>query len=378
MKILLTATSLLPDYGGPAFSVSRLATALADVGIKVGLWAADGSAPGTQLLPRQASVQRLAGSEADALDHFGAADIVHDNGIWLPHNHRLAVLTERCRITRVVSIRGMLEPWALRHKRAKKKVAWWLYQRHDVRSAQCHITTGETECENLRRLDLGVPIATIPNGVDVPEDRNIETASSSLSAQKTALFLGRIYPVKGLPMLVQAWARVRPSGWRLRIAGPDEAGHQKHVETAVSDAGLGEVISFVGPVGAAGKSDLFFNADLFVLPTYSESFGMAIAEALAHGVPVLTTTGAPWPMLQESGCGWWVEPTVQGIADGLESRRNPDAIHLRGSFAKFNASAPRQTCSAQRVAKFEAAILTSQPNTGFDAEHFANKMSQQE
>jgi glycosyltransferase involved in cell wall biosynthesis len=334
MKVLLTATSLQTDYGGPAFSVSRLARALVDAGVQVGLWAADGSALVTQLLPKQTMVQRLAGSESAALEDFGPVDVLHDNGIWLPHNHHLAVLAKKRGIPRVVSIRGMLEPWAFRHKHAKKKVAWWLYQRRDLGRAQCHITTGEAEAGNVRRLELGVPIATIPNGVDVPKDRRprIETESMICGRARTALFLGRIYPIKGLPMLVEAWSRVRPVGWRLRIAGPDEAGHQKQVEKAVADAGLIDIISFLGPVDRELKSDLFGDADIFVLPTYSENFGMAIAEALAHGLPVLTTTGAPWPMLQETGCGWWVEPSVDGLAEGLRAATSlaPEMLQQMG------------------------------------------------
>ena len=330
MKVLLTATSLQMDYGGPAFSVSRLARALVDAGVQVGLWAADGSAPVTQLLPKQTTVQRLAGSESEALEDFGSVDLLHDNGIWLPHNHHLAVLAEKRGIPRVVSIRGMLEPWAFRHKHAKKKVAWWLYQRRDLRRAQCHITTGEAEAGNVRRLELGVPIATIPNGVDVPEDRLPKIETESMTGRpRTALFLGRIYPIKGLPMLVEAWAKVRPVGWRLRIAGPDEAGHQKQVEKAIADARLNDVISFLGPVDPERKSALLWDADLFVLPTYSENFGMAIAEALAHGLPVLTTTGAPWPMLQEAGCGWWVEPSVDCLAEGLRAATNSEPEMLQ-------------------------------------------------
>jgi glycosyltransferase involved in cell wall biosynthesis len=334
MKVLLTVTSLRTDYGGPAFSVSRLARALVDAGVQVGLWASDGSAPVTQLLPKHTTVQRLAGSESEALEDFGLVDLLHDNGIWLPHNHRLAVLAEKRGIPRLVSIRGMLEPWAFRHKHAKKKVAWWLYQRRDLRRAQCHITTGEAEAGNVRRLELGVPIATIPNGVDMPEDRlpRIEGESIICGRPRTALFLGRIYPIKGLPMFVEAWSRVRPVGWRLRIAGPDEAGHQKQVEKFVADAGLNEVISFLGPVDPERKRDLFSDADLFVSPTYSENFGMAIAEALAHGLPVLTTTGAPWPMLQETGCGWWVEPSVDGLTEGLQEATNsqPEMLQQMG------------------------------------------------
>ena len=131
MRVLLTGTSLLPEYGGPAFSVSRLAMALAEAGAEVGLWASDQSAMFTPLLPAGSSVQRIIGTEAEALDRFGETDILHDNGIWLRHNHRLAVFAEKRGIPRVVSTRGMLEPWALNHKGLKKKIAWRLDRPRD-------------------------------------------------------------------------------------------------------------------------------------------------------------------------------------------------------------------------------------------------------
>jgi len=339
LKVLVTGTSLLPDYGGPAFSVSRLAMALAEAGAEVGLWASDQSTALTPLLPVKSSVQRIIGTEAQALDHFGDTDILHDNGIWLPHNHRLALLAERRGIIRVVSTRGMLEPWALSHKQLKKRLAWCLYQRRDLGHARCHHTTAESEARNVRNLRLGVPVVVVPNGVDVPEERSCLCGSGTKKAfrRRTALFLGRIYPVKGLPMLVEAWARVRPEGWLLRIAGPDEAGHQKQVERAVAAADLGEVVSFTGPILHQMKKSAFFDADLFVLPTHSESFGVVVAEALAHGLPVLTTTAAPWSILPESGCGWWVDATVDGIAEGLRQATILDSETLRSMGAKGRA-----------------------------------------
>jgi glycosyltransferase involved in cell wall biosynthesis len=338
VKVFLTGTSLLPTYGGPALSISRLATALTEIGVEVGLWAPDQSAPATPLLSDKSPVRRLAGSEAEALDGFGGADVLHDNGVWLPHNHRLTKLAAKHDIPRLVSTRGMLEPWAMNHKRWKKTVAWWLYQRRDLNRARCLHATAETEARNLQRLRLDVPICMIPNGVDVPEGRPnvdyIERAKRDRGGRKTALFLGRIYPVKGLPMLIEAWARVRPDGWILRIAGPDEAGHRAEVENAVSAANLSEVVSFIGPVDGQTKQSTFFEADLFVLPTHSESFGMVVAEALAHGLPVLTTTGAPWSMLSERGCGWWVDPTVDGIAQGLRLATSQDVKTLKTMGAK--------------------------------------------
>ena len=366
LNIFLAGTSVAPAYGGPAYSVSRLATALAARGHRVGLWTPDGSVTASPLLDGS-SVERLDGSAAAALDAFGRPDVLHDNGIWLAHNHALATEAARRRVARIVSPRGMLEPWAVRHKRGKKSIAWWLYQRRDLTRATGHHATADTEGGNLEKLGLGVPVHVIPNGVDVPDDaalaqhsagtgdaargtsvtgrtdgrdeardsRTHVTAASSPGTTRTALFLGRLYPVKGLPMLIDAWARVRPANWSLAIAGPDEAGHRAVVEAAVRANGLEDAVTFTGPLAADAKRRALLDADLFVLPTHSESFGIAIAEALAHGRPVLTTRGAPWPMLEERGCGWWVQPDVEGLADGLAAatalaRPALDAMGARG------------------------------------------------
>jgi glycosyltransferase involved in cell wall biosynthesis len=224
----------------------------------------------------------------------------------------------------------------MNHKRSKKAVAWWLYQRRDLKQARCHHATAGPEAQNLRRLELGVPVRIISNGVDVPEARVPDSRDHNIEGrqQRTALFLGRIYPVKGLPMLIDAWARVRPDGWVLKIAGPDEAGHRAQVESLVVAFGLSDKISFVGPVSGEAKRSTFSEADLFVLSSHSESFGMAIAEALAHGLPVLTTRGAPWPMLQEQGCGWWVDGTVHGLTEGLRQATSSDSRTLQAMGAR--------------------------------------------
>jgi glycosyltransferase involved in cell wall biosynthesis len=274
---------------------------------------------------------------SEALDRFGEVDILHDNGVWLLHNHRLAVIAGRRSIPRLVSTRGMLEPWAIRHKRLKKKLAWRLYQERDLKQARCLVASNDSEARNLQKFGLDVHIAIIPNGVDVPyqlPDKVASVTKDGDERKKIALFLGRIYPIKGLPMLIQAWARTRPKGWVLRIAGPDEAGHQRQVERAVSDAGLRDVVSFTGPVEAETRKSVFLDADLFVLPSHSESFGMVVAEALAHGLPTLTTTATPWSILRDKSCGWWVNPTVEGIAEGLYEATRLDTPALRAMGAR--------------------------------------------
>jgi glycosyltransferase involved in cell wall biosynthesis len=322
--------------------------ALAGAGVEVGLWASDQSALATSLLPPCSPVHRLIGTPREALDRFGNPDILHDNGIWLAHNHRWAVLSETRLIPRVVSTRGMLEPWALRHKQFKKRIAWQLYQRRDLRQAHYHHTTANPEALNLQALQLGVPIVTVPNGVQLPDEQSSLAAAGGAhghpNALRVALFLGRIYPVKGLPILIEAWARTRPIGWTLRIVGPDEAGHQKHLQAAIDSAGLHEVITFVGPLADRMKNAAFFNAELFVLPSYSESFGIAVAEALAHGLPVLTTTGTPWSMLRDNGCGWWVGATVDCIADALAEATSLDSESLSKMGSKGRALVAEHFC----------------------------------
>jgi glycosyltransferase involved in cell wall biosynthesis len=338
MRIFLSATSLLPDYGGPAYSVTRLADALADAGAEVGLWAAKQSIPTALSLHRRSKVRLLTGSATSALASFGKVDVLHDNGMWLSHNHSIAVSAAQHNIPRVVSTHGMLEPWAVRHKRLKKSVAWLLYQRRDLQRAQLHHTTSAQEARNIERFRLGVPISVIRHGADLPDanfgNGDYPAKETDGRRPRTALFVGRIHPVKGLPMLIEAWSRVRPDGWRLQIAGPDEAGHRAKVERAVSVTGLNEVVSFLGPIEGALKSTAFFDANLLILPSYSESFGIAVAEALAHGLPVLTTTGTPWSEVARRGCGWWVEPTVDALVQGLRQSTSQDDATLRAMGAK--------------------------------------------
>ncbi len=129
--------------------------------------------------------------------------------------------------------------------------------------------------------------------------------------------MGRIHRSKGLLNLVQAWAKVRPPNWKIILAGPDEENHRAEVEAAISQNHLGGVFEFTGLVDGQHKWDLYQRADLFILPTFTENFGLTVAEALAVGVPVITTHGAPWADLENYRCGWWVEIGAAPLAEAL-------------------------------------------------------------
>ena len=332
--MFISATSFLPTHGGPAFSVSRLATELANAGLQVGVWAADGTAKATRLL-QSPSILRLDGPVRAALGQFGRPDIVHDNGIWLPHNHELARVASRHKIPRLVSLRGMVEPWAMNYKKWKKKVAWQIYQRTDLRLASCLHVTSDMEAESAAGYGLGVPIFKVPNGVDVPEmptQSHVIEFEQGFRQPRTALFLSRLHPIKGLSLLIEAWGRTRPPLWRLEIAGPDDGGYRAKMEGLVKLRSLGGVVTFVGPLYGKTKTAAYLHSDLFILPSYSENYGMVIAEALAHGLPVVTTTGTPWAELRSQDCGWCVSPTIDEISEALRTATShkPEVLKAMG------------------------------------------------
>jgi glycosyltransferase involved in cell wall biosynthesis len=333
MHVFQAISSCTPDYGGPAFLVARLAQTLASRGVQVSVWAADGSAPTTSLLPPSSPVRRLAGNLKDALTSGPVIDVVHDHGIWLPYNHRLAKLSSSRKIPRIVSLHGMLDPWCLKHKAWRKRLAWRLYQKNDLRAAEVHHVTSNEESQNLKKLKLGIPVKMVALGVDMPANRCSTLIEETRSTTKVAVFLGRLNPVKGLPLLIEAWKRVRPEGWELRIAGPDNGGHRIELERLVDAHGLAGVITFVGPLYGSEKQDFLLQADLFILPSLSESFGLAIAEALSHQLPVLTTTAAPWRILEKEACGWLVEPTLDAMTDGLlrSTSQNTQTLEAMGA-----------------------------------------------
>jgi glycosyltransferase involved in cell wall biosynthesis len=332
MRVLHAIASLDPASGGPARSVPQLLIALKEEGLDVALWVASRVLPDWSRALTDKGIPVICREFPD----LKGVSLIHDHGVWLPSNHCVATWARDAGIPRIVSPRGMLEPWAMAHRKWKKRLAWCLYQKRDLLDAAALHATAESEASQFRKLGLKMPVIVSPNGVEIPEGRGGDKGDSgvrirnegfkgegdsgkeSKSEFRTALFLGRIHPKKGLPMLVEAWAKVRPSGWRMRVAGPDEEGHMAEISAMIHEAGLDEVWSLEGEVSDEAKWKVFGEADLFILPTHSENFGISVAEALASGLPVITTTGAPWRGVVEHQCGWWVEPSVDDLARALQ------------------------------------------------------------
>lgn len=334
----INAISVIPTLsraaGGPTFSVSALCEAAASVGVNHSLLTVQAASDQPEHLPNPDLVRtvrvpgyhfpqfRFSWSPSFATALYGicrerSIHVIQSHGIWTQANHLAASGARKLGLPLVVSIHGMLEPWAWRYHAWKKRPAWWLWERRNLRSAVVLRATAQQEVEALRLLGLRNPIALIPNGVDLPAAKESPKNEARHSKVRRALFISRVHPKKGLLNLVTAWAQVRPVGWQAVICGPDEGGHTGQVKQAATDAGLSDQFDFTGPVYGGEKEALYANADLFVLPTFSENFGVAIAEALAAEVPVITTKGAPWKELVGHRCGWWIDIGVEPLAAAL-------------------------------------------------------------
>ncbi len=311
MRILHTIHSVQPSVGGPAQTVPRLVSALREAGTDAWLWTFNRCGP-ADLLADPTSPQD---SLAQALERLEKVDAIHDHGVWLGSNRLVARVATAAGIARIVSPRGMLEARAMRHHAWRKRIAWMVYQRRNMHSAAALHATVEHEAEGLRELGLSQPTVVIANGIDLPSGDPVTKTARPL---RTAVFLGRVHPIKGLPDLVEAWRQVAPAGWQMRIVGPDEGGHSSEVKSLVSAAGVGRSWKFDGAVDNDQKWQILREADLFIMPTKTENFGLSIAEALACRLPVITTEGAPWRGLTEHRCGWWVKSSAGALAGALE------------------------------------------------------------
>jgi glycosyltransferase involved in cell wall biosynthesis len=169
----------------------------------------------------------------------------------------------------------------------------------------------------------------IPNGIAVPPEPDVAARAAArrwldsrhpkLAGRRILLFMSRIEPTKGVSTLARAWSELaaRFPDWALLIAGPDERGHGDEVARLVAAGGAADQTIMAGPLYDHDRERAYLSASLFILPTKSENFGMVIAEALARGVPAITTRGAPWQAIEAEGCGWWVDSDLAGIRGAL-------------------------------------------------------------
>lgn len=245
-------------------------------------------------------------------------DIVHINCCWLPQCAWAQLWAQESGYKVILSPHGMLEPWIIsRHYWTRKLPALLLYQKKAIKKADCLHATAESEKENLLKLGYNNRIEIIANGIDV---ENI-IMRTNWQRKKQILFLSRIHVKKGIEFLLKAVAELKKelTGYMVHIVGEGDEHYINTLKMECQRLGIESMINFSGGVYGEQKWSLFRDADVFVLPTYSENFGIVIAEALASGTPVITTNGTPWKELNSQHCGWYTNVGTEPIKTALQS-----------------------------------------------------------
>jgi glycosyltransferase involved in cell wall biosynthesis len=332
MRVIHVVPAVAVEASGPSYSVVRLSESLIEAGTDVRLaaldWApASQSRPFLQTFPLGLGPKRLGISPTmrrwlHREVAQGRADIIHNHGLWMMPNvytGRACRGDSRCHL--VVSPRGTLSRWALARHALQKEIFWQCFQKAALREAACFHATSEAESEDIRARGFKKPICILPNGIDV-RPLKAEPAGN----RRQLLFLGRIHPVKGVHVLLHSWQAVqdRFDDWELHIAGPDNQGHLAKMQDLAARLRLKRVV-FRGPLYGDEKQQAYRTAELYVLPTLSENFGITVAEALAVGTPAIVTSAAPWHGLNAADAGWsidlGVEPLVACLEEALATPR---------------------------------------------------------
>lgn len=327
-------------YGGTVAVAKNMGAALSKLGVEVSYWAVgdaedrreaenienthiyDGGWPYSWFYSREMG-------EAFRMKAQSSFDIIRTYQMW-SYNTWLAHETSKMyKIPYVIEAHGDLEPWRLRNtpfKRLKKYCYLNFIGRTLLRDCSCLQGCSEQELNGFKKIGYDGPVSIIPNGVDsdfyCPGDcEAVYRQWPDLQDKRIVLFMSRLSPEKGLDKLITAWNRlgdsIRRQNLVLVLAGPGDRGFEKQVEDYIAGSQYPGSIMMTGMVYGDLKVALYRASHTSILPTYNENFGIVVAEAMACGVPVITTTGTPWSALRDHQAGWWVDQTEDQLYRAL-------------------------------------------------------------
>ena len=244
------------------------------------------------------------------------ADVVHLTGVYSPSTIPTLLVCRLLGQPIVWSPRGSLQRWK-GSTRIGVKSLWEATCNRMLQSGSAflHVTSQEEANASGARMTRA-QVVLIPNGVDVP-DMDAER-NWCPSGKLRVLYLGRLHPIKGIENLLVALSAPELSETLLTVRGEGDFAYQASLEKLVSELGIGDRVTFAGKVTNDMKKAVYAGADVCVIPSFVENFGMVVADSLAHGVPVIVSKGAPWSGVETHGCGWWINNSPEEIASTIQ------------------------------------------------------------
>ncbi|GHT44642.1 poly(glycerol-phosphate) alpha-glucosyltransferase [Bacteroidia bacterium] len=264
--------------------------------------------------------------------------VIHQQGIWLYHSFASLHYKKRHpSVKTIIAPRGMLDMWAVKRSSFTKKIIQFLYEDENLKRADCIHALCQSEYESIRKFGLKNPVAIIPNGTTIPEWKRTKTDKE----KKTMLFLGRIHPKKGIKEFIIAIFYINkrnPSllnNWTFQIGGWSQEGHLEELQGLVAEYKLDNCFEFIGSLYGEEKEKALKNADVFILPSYSEGMPMAVLEAWAYELPVVMTDFCNIPEGFAANAAHRIDTEPQIMSKQLESffllpQQQIDAIGRNG------------------------------------------------
>ena len=265
--------------------------------------------------------------------------LIHQHGVFLSTS--LLTLSAGKKTKTIISPHGYLEPEKLKVSLRKKKAVLALFENKNLKSCDCLVACSEQEALSLRDFGLSQPIVILPNGVSESIIRKKPPNKKDLAFKlkydirpdtRILLFLSRIHPFKGLELFLECILAIkdefRKNNWIFVIAGINELSHEEELKIFVENNDINDIVRFIGPQYKQDKVNTFDSADCFILPSKGENFGIAVIEALARGLPVITTRTTPWKELEDLDCGWWIRRTKNDFINTLLKLFSKDENNL--------------------------------------------------
>lgn len=256
-------------------------------------------------------------------------DIYHANGLWMYSNHITCAVAREKHRPYIITPHGMLYPDALKRSYWKKWPLKVLHFNRDIMQATCIHATCKKEAEFIRQFGYKGDVAVIPNPCFIPDYAGeLYTKKVNLflgcSLPRNFGFLGRLHPIKKIENLLYGFKEVvdgeitvgeSPASPMLVIMGKGDETYERFLHTEVERLGLQDRVKFLGFVSGQEKYEALSELAALFVPSDFENFGMIVTEALSVGTPVMASLGTPWEELNTEHCGWWVDRSVQNIAD---------------------------------------------------------------
>ena len=350
MNILHITPTYYPAtyWGGPIYSVYGLCNALAripDVKLRVLTTDAAGPSRSNSVKVTNFPMHYSAGYEVYFLSRWWGhsispgmllrlwpmirwADIVHLTAVYSPPTIPTLLMCRLLAKPVVWSPRGALQRWEGATRPLAKRAWEWICNALISRKSCILHVTSEQEAKESRARISNAEAALIPNGINVPV--TLPARSWLPDGKLRLLYIGRLHPKKGIENLLQALKLLGDESISLMIYGSGDDTYVMGLRRLVHELNLDLIVSLPGHVDGEERMNAFMQSDVCVVPSFTENFAMTVAEALAHGVPVIASKGTPWAELEQHDCGVWVDNAPESLAETISSIRNK-ALHEMGA-----------------------------------------------